>query len=689
MTGDAALSQSSSQLVVPVPTGPHAPPQPHHQGFWLWVMCLTGVDYFSTLGYQPSIAFEATGLLTPFATVILVLVTLLGALPVYRYVAGKSPSGQGSIGMLERLVSGWTGKTLVLVLLGFAATDFVITKTLSAADAAAHLIENPLLKEPLDFPRSQVVITMVLLVALGGMFMRGFREVIWVAVAIVGVYLLLNVIVIGSGVAYLLGHPGELLVPWLQTVTSPATDVHKGLHIHEAPLAPAGNWLGILALCLLLFPKLALGLSGFETGVAVMPLIKGEPGDRPDRPEGRIRNTRKLLLTAALIMSVLLLGSALVTTTVIPEAALRSRDPATGDKLAADQRGKAVDRALAYLAHGEPLANGRPGADLNPLFGKAFGTLYDLSTIVILWFAGASAMAGLLNLVPQYLPRYGMAPEWARAVRPLVLLLTGVNLFVTWQFDASVEAQGGAYATGVLVLISSACLAAVIDTWRGRSGPWWRRLSLPYALITLVFFYTTVDNSITRPDGLKIAAWFITAIVVASVVSRTVRSKELRFTGWQFADEQSRFLWDSLKHLEFPVLVPHRPGGRSLANKEEIIRREHRLGPEVPVVFLEVELGDASEFYQRPLMEVKQEEGRFIVRVTRCVSIAHAIAALGLELSKVGKPPEIHFGWSNESPIAANVGFLLFGEGNVPWMVRELILAAEPDPEKQPRIVIG
>jgi hypothetical protein len=669
------------------PNGGPAQLAPHahvHQAFWLWVMCLTGVDYFSTLGYQPSIAFAAAGLLAPVATVVLVVLTLCGALPVYSYVASKSSHGQGSIAMLERLVHGWTGKIMVLVLLGFAATDFVITKTLSAADAAVHVLENPLWQRmpawlhQYSADQQRVAFTMLLLVFLGASFLRGFREVIGLAVGIVGVYLLLNLIVVGSGLAYLAGH-ASLLGDWWQAVsTGDAAAWH--LHEHAEALDFGTGPLAVLAICLLIFPKLALGLSGFETGVAVMPLIRGDASDDPQRPAGRIRNTRKLLLTAALIMSGMLLASSLVVSTLIPPAALESVE----QDGVVTSKGPAVGRALAYLAHDEGPHR------FNPLFGEVFGTIYDLATVVILWFAGASAMAGLLNLVPQYLPRYGMAPEWARAVRPLVVLFTLINLAVTWIFQADVEAQGGAYATGVLVLMTSAALASVIDRWRDHPGRLWLlRVPWGFGLILIVFVYTTAANVIERPDGIKIAACFIAAIVVASFGSRLKRSTELRFAGFEFGNPESRFLWDSLKHLEFPVLVPHRPGNRDLVDKDRQIRERHRLAEDVPIVFIEAELGDPSEFHQSPKMEIHEDEGRFVIGVTGCASIAHTIATIALELSRVGKPPEIHFGWSDESTMRASANFLLFGQGNVPWMVRELIRKAEPNPERRPEVFIG
>ena len=661
-------------------TGPHAA-KPHHQSFWLWVMCLTGVDYFSTLGYQPSIAFENAGLLAPVATIVLVLVTLFGALPIYSYVARRSHEGQGSIGMLAGLMSGWPGKLMVLVLLGFAATDFVITKTLSAADAAVHLITNP--HWPLPVPddheksRQAIYVTSFLLMLLGASFMRGFKEVIGLAVVIVGVYLALNVVVVGAGVARLVEHP-EHFDRYLRHVAA------GEWHLKDAPIGGTGVFT-VVAIGLLIFPKLALGLSGFETGVAVMPLVKGHADDDPKDPRGRIANTRKLLILAALIMSVFLVGSSLVVSCLIPPEDL-SRVDAAGvenpDIPAQDM--KAKDRALAYLAHGQ-----NPGPKLLPFFGEVFGTVYDLSTVVILWFAGASAMAGLLNLVPLYLPKYGMAPEWARATRPLVLLFTAINVVVTVIFRASVEAQGAAYATGVLVLMTSAGVASVVDLWHRRTGRWYARFPWAFSLITVVFVYTTVANVIEKPDGIKIAGFFIVAIIATSFVSRVMRSRELRFAGFQLADPDSRFLWDTIRHLELTVLVPHRPGRRTLAQKEAQIRLEHRIPRDLMIVFVEVALADASEFENEPVLQIVQVEERYVMRISRAASISHTLAAVALEMAKVGRPPEIHFGWTDSSPVSGTLGFLLFGEGNVPWMVRDLVRRAEPVEAKRPLIIIA
>jgi hypothetical protein len=640
-------------------------------------MCLCGVDYFSTLGYQPSIAFEGAGTLAPLATLVLVLVTLFGAYPVYSYVAGQTPDGVGSIGMIERLVSGWKGKIGVLFLIGFAATDFVITKTLSAADAAAHLISNSIFAgNAPPWAHNQVVMAVVLRLLLGAMFLKGYSEVVGIATVLVIVFLGLSFLIIASGLWHLLTHP-TLLQQWFAEIAS------GSYHLHEAPLEGHGLWVA-LGISLLIFPKLALGLSGFETGVLLIHLVRGSD-EHPDDEQARIANTRRLMLTAALIMSFFLIGSSLVTgtNTIIPADELRMEKDDAGEILF---KGKALDRALAYVAHGEsPLA-------VSPLFGPIFGTIYDISTILILWFAGASAMAGLLNMVPRYLPRYGMAPEWASAYRPLVIAFTVINLLVTWAFKADVTAQGGAYATGVLVLMTSACIASLVHMQHEASAgvdhhPLKR---IAFALITLVFIYTTITNISERPDGIIIASMFIASVLVISIVSRVWRSQELRHKEFRFADDSARMLWtDICAEGAFRVLVPHRPGHRSLDEKEAEIRQRHRIPAEVPIVFLEVHYGDTSEFQNAPILSAKQEGERFVIVARDVVSVSHTIAQIAIEMSKSGTPLDVVFGWSQGSSLKLALEFLLFGQGDVPNVVYDLVEKAVPDQTRRPTVLVG
>jgi len=596
-------------------------------------MCLTGVDYFSTLGYQPSIAFLAAGYLSPFATLVLVLLTLFGALPVYRRIASLSPHGQGSIAVLERYLPGWRGKTFVLCLLGFAATDFVITMTLSAADATAHVLENPFTPHWLEHP---ILVTLLLLGALGLIFLKGFREAIWLAVLIVAVYLALNLVVVGRELWVLVGHP-EYLEAWRRNL-----------------LAQQSNPVMMVAFALLLFPKLALGLSGFETGVAVMPLVAGSGATDEDVLQARVRGTRRLLVTAALIMSGFLIGSSIVTATMIPSADLQPGGPADG-------------RALAYLAHRD--------------FGEVFGTFYDLSTIAILWFAGASAMAGLLNLVPRYLPRYGMAPDWARATRPLVMAITVIAFGVTIAFKADVNAQGGAYATGVLFLMTSAAVAVTLAVRRARAA---------FTVITLVFVYTTITNIVERPEGIQIASLFIIVIVGSSLVSRVLRSTEVRIDGVDYDALAGRFVSESIDHKAVRIIASRPNTGlpEEYARKFAQASESHHL-PHAGVLFLEVTPGDASEFTNR-LTVTGAVVGEY--RILRCSSpaVPNAIAGLLLDLrDRTDAIPHAYFGWTEGNPIAYLLKFLAFGEGDTAPMCREVLRQAEPDPAKRPRIHVG
>jgi len=651
--------------------GPAEPESKHHSHPWWKVMCLTGVDYFSTLGYQPGIAFLAAGVLSPAATLILVLLTLFGALPIYSRVAAESPHGEGSIAMLEALLSRWKGKLFVLVLLGFVATDFVITITLSAADATAHILENPFVHGSMPFLEHPIIVTLVLISVLGIVFLKGFKEAIGIAVFLVGIYLFLNTIVLTTAVFEVVTHP-ELLNDW-QTALF-ATKLSAG------PFQAAGL-AAVVLLSIISFPKLALGLSGFETGVAVMPLV-----ERPDR----IRNTRKLLMTAALIMSFMLIASSFVTSVLIPREEfcpridcgavdLQHEAPTfcacTPDQIAAKTStdpGKANGRALAFIAH--------------EYLGDLFGTIYDLSTILILWFAGASAMAGLLNIVPRYLPRYGMAPEWSRATRPLVLVFTAICFTVTWIFEANVDAQGGAYATGVLVLMSSAAIAVTLSARRRKS-----RFTFVFWLISAVFVYTTVTNVIERPDGIKIASFFIFAIIAASFISRAMRSTEIRIDKIELDEAAQAFVDQLSDEGELRIVTNRRETGdmTEYRFKEHEKRVDNHIPSSDPVLFYEIEPGDSSEFKGKLFIRGIDVEGYKILR-TQAPAVPNAIAAFLLYLrDKTGKIPHVYFGWSEGNPIMYLARYILFGEGDTAPVTREILRQAEEDPERRPNVHVG
>ena len=606
---------------------------------WWRVMCLTGVDYFSTLGYQPAIAALAAGVISPLATMVLVAVTLLGALPVYRRVAGESHRGEGSIAMLERLLPRWGGKLFVLILLGFAVTDFMITMTLSAADATAHLIENPVVPDWLH--GQNVLITLTLLTLLGAVFLRGFKEAIGVAVILVVLYLSLNAVVVTATLIQVFTHPVVVGDWWTTLLTS------------------HGNPLMAVAVALIVFPKLALGLSGFETGVAVMPQVRGDENDTEDNPAGRIRGTLRMLTSAAVIMSVFLITTSFITVVLIPAQEFQPGGQANG-------------RALAYLAH--------------EYLGLGFGSIYDISTIAILWFAGASAMAGLLNLVPRYLPRYGMAPGWAKAVRPLVVVFTLVGFLITWLFDADVDAQGGAYATGVLVLMTSAAVAVTLSARRKKQ----QKRTIGFGTIAVVFTYTTIANIFERPEGIRIAGVFILGIIVTSLLSRVRRSFELHATRVHLDQQALEFMSDT---LEGPIaLIAHEPLRLSAdAYREKLtsaIEVSH-LPLEHEALFLEVTVDDSSDFETELHVRGVIRHGYRILEVHGPV-VPNTIASVLLHIRDVtGLMPHIYFRWTEGNPVINLLRFLFLGDGEIAPVTREVLREAVPDVTRRPWVHVG
>ncbi|HEY9251132.1 MAG TPA: amino acid transporter, partial [Nocardioides sp.] len=452
----------------------------------------------------------------------------------------------------------------------------------------------------------------------------------------------LNAIVIAVGLVHVFSNP-SVFTSW-----------------NDALFVEHGNITTMIAVSLLVFPKLALGMSGFETGVAVMPQVRGDKGDTEENPAGRIRGTKKLLTAAALTMSVFLIASSWVTTLLIPAEAF-------------EEGGEANGRALAYLAH--------------DYLGSAFGTVYDVSTILILWFAGASAMAGLLNLIPRYLPRYGMSPEWAAATRPLVVTISAAAFLITWIFDADVDAQGGAYATGVLVLMLSAAVAVTLAARKAGQ----RVRTVLFGLIAAVFAYTTVSNVIERPDGVKIAACFIAAIIGVSLVSRIMRSFELRVTGVELDKKAETFLRECARR-QIRLIANEHEGTEGPEEYEDKLRQmvlDNDLADDGDIIFVEVLVTDPSDF--EGTLKVRGEvTGRRRVLRLEAPAVPNALAAVLLHVRDVtGVVPHIYFEWTEGNPAVNLLRFLFIGVGEVAPTTREILRRAEPDRSRRPHVHVG
>jgi hypothetical protein len=235
--------------------------------------------------------------------------------------------------------------------------------------------------------------------------------------------------------------------------------------------------------------------------------------------------------------------------------------------------------------------------------------------------------------------------------------------------------------------MASASVAVTLAAWRNKQ----RAATYAFGLITLIFLYTTVVNIIERPEGLQIAGLFILAIVVVSLISRIFRTTELRVQRFEFDPVAQRYI-DEAARGTIRIIANRKQAGdeREYVLKERDIREDNLIPPQEPVLFLEVEVCDPSEF-TTDVMEIKGVEvaGYRILRAESS-AVPNAIAAFLLYLrDRYGKLPHCYFSWAEGNPLLFLFRYLILGRGDTAPVTREIIREHEPDPERRPGIHVG
>ena len=211
-----------------------------------------------------------------------------------------------------------------------------------------------------------------------------------------------------------------------------------------------------------------------------------------------------------------------------------------------------------------------------------------------------------------------------------------------------------------------------------------------FLLIALVFAYTTVLNVIERPEGIKIASFFILFIVATSFLSRVYRSTELRVKHIEMDDKAKQFI-DEISRGEIRIIANRCQRGdvAEYHDKEIEQRADNHIPKDDPVVFLEIKVCDASDFAD--VMKVKgvNVDGYRVLRAESS-TVPNAIAAFLLDLrDRTGKLPHAYFAWTEGNPLVYMLKYIFFGEGDTAPVTREVLRQAEDDPERRPAIHVS